>query len=210
MNRRLDFVDVLRSFLLLLKRLAQKFWANSDPAYPKIVFDSVKDNPAFLGLLQDLHKSNDNLWTLSWMPELLLTIQGEVAYGEVLAKMVDFLCEELQHERFDEARPIIMNSAIQVRPKPLKSESTDQGFSFSGQSCEDATLRRIGDTRIHSSTPSKFIRGLSSLLHSGGTTIPNRGRTLASPLAAWSVLSCPPMSRGYTQLSQHRAKPFIC
>jgi senataxin len=137
LNRRLDFVDVLRSFLLLLKRLAQKFWTNPDPAYPKIVFDSIKDNPAFLGLLQDLHKSNDNLWTLSWMPEFLLTIQGEVAYGEVLAKMVDFLCEELQHERFDEARPIIMNSAIQVRPKPIKSEGTDQVFQLLG-----AVLRR--------------------------------------------------------------------
>ena len=128
MNRCLDFVDVLRAFLLLLKRLAQTFWTNSDPAYPKIVFDSVKDNPAFLGLLQDLHKSSDNLWTLSWMPELLLTIQGEAAYGEVLAKMVDFLCEELQHERFDEARPVIMNSAVQVRMHLAKWIGTDQAF----------------------------------------------------------------------------------
>lgn len=115
-----DFVEVLRSFLLLLKRLAQKFWENCDPEYPKIVFDSVKDNPAFPGLLQDLHKSSDNLWTLSWMPELLLTIQAEAAYGEVLAKMVDLLCEELQHERFVDARPIIMNSAIQVRPQKFR------------------------------------------------------------------------------------------
>jgi len=39
-------------------------------------------------------------------------------YGDILAKMIDFMCEELQHERFQEARPTIMIAATRVGNTP--------------------------------------------------------------------------------------------
>jgi senataxin len=37
---------------------------------------------------------------------------------EVIAKMADFLCEELQHERFGDVRPAIMVTAIEASSSP--------------------------------------------------------------------------------------------
>jgi senataxin len=105
---------VLQCLLLLLKRLSEKFWVGEGPEFPQVVFDSVKDNPSFSELLQNPGSSTERPWFLSWFREYLHTIRDLPVYGEVLVKIVDFLCEETQHERFRDARPSIMASAIYV------------------------------------------------------------------------------------------------
>lgn len=91
-----------------------KFWIGEGPEFPQVVFDSVKDNPSFSELLQNTGSSTERPWFLNWFREYLHTIRDLPVYGEVLVKIADFLCEETQHERFQDARPSIMASALHV------------------------------------------------------------------------------------------------
>ncbi|KAK2465188.1 hypothetical protein APHAL10511_002542 [Amanita phalloides] len=109
-----EFVEVLGCFILLLKRLGTQFWIDEGVEYPQVVFDAVKDNHAFAILLEKVDSAGDRPRYLSWFAEYLHTIRKLPAFGEVLAKMVDFLCEEMQHERFTISRPSTMNSAMHL------------------------------------------------------------------------------------------------
>jgi len=109
-----EFSDVLQCLLFLLKRLRNQLWQGEGPEYPHVVFDAIKDNPSFSDMLQDLKLADEKPWFLSWFGEYLASISDSAMYGDVLARMVDFLCEELQHERFREARPAVMHSAVRV------------------------------------------------------------------------------------------------
>jgi len=120
---RTEFVDVLRCLLFLLKRLGNKFWQGEGPEYPQIVFDAVKDNPAYSELLCNIEPSGERPWFLAWFAEYLHTVRELPVYHEILAKMADFMCEELQHERFQDARPIIMVAATRVSPTILFQKS---------------------------------------------------------------------------------------
>jgi senataxin len=109
-----DFVDILRCLLFLLKRLKSSIWEGEGPEFPQVVFDAVKDNPFYSQMLQTVDSVGDRPWFISWFPEYLQTLCDPAVYGVILAKMVDFMCEELQHERFQEARPTIMVAATRV------------------------------------------------------------------------------------------------
>jgi senataxin len=109
-----DFVDVLRCLLFLIKRLNNNLWEREGPEFPQVVFDAVKDNPSFSHLLQSIDSVGDRPWFISWFPEYLQTLYDLPIYADVLAKIIDFMCEELQHERFQEARPTIMTAATRV------------------------------------------------------------------------------------------------
>lgn len=61
-----------------------------------------------------MKSSTDRPWFLAWFSEFLHTIVDVPVYKEVLAKIVDFLCEEAQHERFSDARPMIMLTGTRV------------------------------------------------------------------------------------------------
>jgi len=108
-----DFLEVLRCFEFLLKRLEASFWTDESPEYPLVVFDTIKNNTAFTRLIQN--NSSDQKNFLSWVHEYFHCTQKiEQIYGGIVAKIFDFLLEELQHERFGEARPLIFQSAIRV------------------------------------------------------------------------------------------------
>ncbi|KXN88165.1 hypothetical protein AN958_07624 [Leucoagaricus sp. SymC.cos] len=109
----IHFVEVLRCFNFLLKRLDSSFWVNEPPEYPLMVFDAVKNNTAFAKLIQSTQNNKDEKpWHLAWVHEYFRCVQKmEQIYSAVVAKISDFLLEELQHERFGDARPYVLNSA---------------------------------------------------------------------------------------------------
>lgn len=110
----IDFVDILRCLLFLLKRLGSNIWQGEGQEFPQVVFDAVKDNTSYSQLVQCIDPEGDRPWFLAWFPEFLQTLRDSPVYGDVLKKMVDFMCEELQHERFREARPTIMVASTKV------------------------------------------------------------------------------------------------
>lgn len=108
------FPIILDCFNVLLKRLSDELWNGESPEYPQVVFDSIKDNPSFLNLIQSTDPLRENFQPLGWFGAYIDTLRGKPVYSEVLAKMADFMCEELQHERFKDTRPVIMVSAVKV------------------------------------------------------------------------------------------------
>lgn len=94
-------------------------WRGEGPEFPYIVFDAVKDNPLYSDMLLGIAPDKDRPWFLTVFGDLLTAVRQLPVYGDMFAKMVDFMCEELQHERFKEARPMIMTTAIKVGAKSL-------------------------------------------------------------------------------------------
>ncbi|EIW80969.1 hypothetical protein CONPUDRAFT_104043 [Coniophora puteana RWD-64-598 SS2] len=107
------FSVVLRCLLLLMKRLQNKLWKGEAPDYAQVVFDSIKDNQSFSELISN-GAHEEKPWFLSWFGDYLDSVPDSGVFSNILSKIVDFLCEELQHERFQEARPVTMLAASRV------------------------------------------------------------------------------------------------
>lgn len=109
-----DFVDVLKSFLFVLKHAGAGIWEGEGPEFPQVVFDAVKDNPSYTTMISTSDPATDRPWYIYWLPTFLLTLVDLPIYGDVLAKVADFMCEELQHERFRDVRPMVMVAVTRV------------------------------------------------------------------------------------------------
>ncbi|KAI0039679.1 hypothetical protein FA95DRAFT_993043 [Auriscalpium vulgare] len=120
------FMEILRCYVYVLKRLGGTIWQDEDPDYPQVVFDAIKDNPSYSLRLQALSPADEGVWFLLWYPEYIQSLKASPAFEDVLAKMVNFLCEELQHDRFQEARPAIISAATTVIRSVLKRSQIEQ------------------------------------------------------------------------------------
>lgn len=128
-------MEILHCFLYVLRRIGSELWAGDGPDYPKVVFDAIKDNPAYSRHLQRLGPSDNKAWFLHWFSDYLQSVWEFPIFDEMFAKMVDFLCEELQHERFQGARPKIMVAATVVSVfTPTTSRGSNTCFSLFGPS----------------------------------------------------------------------------
>ena len=65
-------------------------------------------------MVQGIEPEKDRPWFLAFFPELLSTVRDLPIHGDVFVKMIDFMCEGLQHERFKGARPMILTTAVKV------------------------------------------------------------------------------------------------
>lgn len=141
-----------------MKRLGVRLWLGEGPEYPQVIFDSVKDNDiAMTQLLEDCKEKN--MWFLSWFVEYLSLIHDTAIYAQVVAKMANYVCEELQVERFGDARPFVMSLAAKVsirlvRPCihlpcfPASQVAEERGSSrrdhkCSGNTCRDFSVRGL-------------------------------------------------------------------
>ncbi|KAF8895534.1 SEN1 N terminal-domain-containing protein [Infundibulicybe gibba] len=109
-----EFIWILRCCLFLLKRMGNGFWTAGDPEYPQLVFDSMKNNQSFLLLLQNVDVTGERPWYLAWFLEYLNTIRPLPVHGDILAKVVDFLCDDLQQERFGDVRLVYTTTAARI------------------------------------------------------------------------------------------------
>ncbi|KAJ6477453.1 SEN1 N terminal-domain-containing protein [Mycena vitilis] len=145
------FKFILRCFEYLTGHLLRSFWLEEGPDYPHIIFDSIKENPSFLELLSPTPSSAHHPF-LSWCSVYLLAIEELPAQAEVIAKIADFLCGELQHERFGDARPAIMLTAIEL-------------FSglFQQKASSLAALTKVFDIHVTSFVAVAFSRSYDTL-----------------------------------------------
>lgn len=91
-------------------------WGNENPEFPQVVFDSIKDNPLFTRMVLDIDPvQKERPWFLAGFLDLLASLWDAPAFGEILARLIAFLCGELQHERFKNVRPAVMTAASQVK-----------------------------------------------------------------------------------------------
>ncbi|KAK0487479.1 SEN1 N terminal-domain-containing protein [Armillaria novae-zelandiae] len=115
-----EFAPILRCFTLVMKRLGVRLWLGEGPEYPQVIFDSVKDNDIAMTQLLEGCKEK-NMWFLSWFVEYLFLIHDTAIYAQLVAKMANYVCEELQVERFGDARPFVMSLAAKL----LKSQKKE-------------------------------------------------------------------------------------
>ncbi|KAI6114047.1 SEN1 N terminal-domain-containing protein [Pisolithus sp. B1] len=107
------FMDVLRCLLFLLKRLGSQLWSGEGPEYPQV-------------LVEGIEPSEEKPWFLTWFGEYLTSLKDTHVFGDVLAKVTDLLCEELQHERFREGRPTVMFMTARLLASLLRKAQTDE------------------------------------------------------------------------------------
>ncbi|KAG6816805.1 hypothetical protein H0H87_002774 [Tephrocybe sp. NHM501043] len=190
------FQHILMCLLLLLKRLGPKFWIGESPEFPQVVFDSVKDNRSFTALLQTTNAATDRPWFLAWFAEFMHTIVEDGVYTEVLAKMIDFLCEEAQHERFEHARPLIMLAGTRLVQSVLKKGLAEKNIprlnalyhalDIHGETFLAVAFARSYDTRnwehARSAARGLILEILANDVYNVNTTIRDVTDTLAQRL----------------------------
>jgi senataxin len=104
--------------------MGAEMWSvgGNSPEYPQVIFDAIKDNKSFVA---ELEKPEPPSWLLGWLMDYLSTIWTLPILGSVVAKMIDFLCDELQHERFAAIHPLGILTAARVRvPSRFRELST--------------------------------------------------------------------------------------
>lgn len=127
-NFELDFVEVLRAFLILLNRQGPTLWKGEGEDYALVVFATIKDNVTFAETLRTLNQEH-GLWLVRWVEAYVKALDPS-ALHTVIPLIMQFLCEELQHERYDRIRA----TALSVAAKVSRSKS-------SYEHCHDASSR---------------------------------------------------------------------
>ena len=100
--------------MYMLQKLGKTLWTDESKGYPQVIFESIKDNPAFLNFLLSSEKVDDKPTFLMWYWDFLKSIWDTADFGEILLRLVSFLCGETQHERFEKIRPICMVICVRV------------------------------------------------------------------------------------------------
>lgn len=94
-------------------------WSDEQSDYPLVVFDSIKDNPSYVAIIQgsdDIGPQEEvNPWYLFLPQEMLKSTWESPVFPELAAKVFAFTCDELQHERFLSRRHLISEVGMKVR-----------------------------------------------------------------------------------------------
>lgn len=108
----IDFIEVLKSFLLLLDRFGPKYWDGKADDTPALTFNVIKDNKVYGETLRSLSPGKGS-WQLQWIEAFVKSLNPS-ASSNVFPLIMQFLCEELQHELYDTVRPTAMLVAARV------------------------------------------------------------------------------------------------
>ena len=84
------------------------------PEYPRIVFDSIKDNPQYRKTLKTMSSSGSEKAFVAWYPEFLSTLRKSSSYGDIFVHVVDFLATEARHDDLKSSQPSAMNALMNV------------------------------------------------------------------------------------------------
>ncbi|KAH9854663.1 SEN1 N terminal-domain-containing protein [Lenzites betulinus] len=120
------FIDVLKCFVIVLRRMGPDAWLEEGPEYAHVVFNSIKDNTRFSDVLCNLPAPvpKDD-WQLKWIEVYANTVGKLPVFKDILPSILQFLCEELQHERFKTVRPNAMSIASRLLVAVLSQQGKD-------------------------------------------------------------------------------------
>lgn len=83
------------------------------PEYPRIIFDSIKDNPQYHKALKTMSSPGSGKAFVAWYPEFLSTLRRSSSYGDIFVHVVDFLATEVRHDDSN-SQPSVMNVLMNV------------------------------------------------------------------------------------------------
>ena len=84
------------------------------PEYPRIMFDSIKDNPQYRNALKTMSSPDSEKAFVTWYPEFLSTIRKSSSYDDIYAHIVDFLAAEARYDDLENSQPPIINVLMNV------------------------------------------------------------------------------------------------
>ena len=100
---------------MLFRKLSYAFWEGEGNDYAEVVFDSIKGNAEYLNLVVEFNSTTrEKPWFFAGLFDMIVSLWPSPAFGEILARLVAFFFEELQHERFKKHRPLAMSMGMQV------------------------------------------------------------------------------------------------
>ncbi|EJU03106.1 hypothetical protein DACRYDRAFT_115362 [Dacryopinax primogenitus] len=106
------FPMVLQCFVHILHEVTSSFWTSDSVEFSEVVYDSIKDNPAF-GRLLEAEAHIEEPWFLTCFQVLLLSVWDKPVFDPILAKVINFMSEELQHPRFEPpCRALVMQVVL--------------------------------------------------------------------------------------------------
>lgn len=94
-------------------------WQGEGTEYPLVVFNAIKDNPSYLEALQSGSNNDQEPWTLTYLNAYLKSLDRLPTFKDTIPAVMQFLCEELQHERFERIQPSAIGIAAKVTGNKL-------------------------------------------------------------------------------------------
>ncbi|KIY69126.1 hypothetical protein CYLTODRAFT_373369 [Cylindrobasidium torrendii FP15055 ss-10] len=106
-----EFSAILKCFVALLNYIGPNVWQGEAAEFPSAVFDSIKENSAFIDVLAGGTGETSHL---SWFKLYLSHIKDMDIHLRVLLQMVGFLLEDLRHERLNKCRPRFIGFVVSL------------------------------------------------------------------------------------------------
>lgn len=181
-----DFTEVLKAFLIVLDRLGPSTWENESDEYPQVAFNTIKDNTSYSELLQVLPVDR-GYWAIQWMEAYVKSIGNLPVFSSVMPLIIQYLCEELQHERYKDARNAAISVASKVHhSRKVTSLLANEEYSsctayYSTQELKTTSIRRASRPYGKVSTSTRISL---CLLPSGELTATTPGVKPAMQLAS--------------------------
>ncbi|KAI0754949.1 SEN1 N terminal-domain-containing protein [Daedaleopsis nitida] len=124
------FIDVLKSFIIVLRRMGPDAWQDEGSEYAHVVFNSIKDNTRYADMLCNIPSpvAKDD-WQLKWIEVYANTVGKLPVFKDILPSVLQFLCEQLQHVRFKAVRSNAMSIASRLLFAVLSQQSKTEGSS---------------------------------------------------------------------------------
>lgn len=104
----------MKAFILLLSRLESKFWEGEGEEYPLLVFNTIRNNRFYSESLENDQPKHTH-WSVQWMEAYVKSLRELPGLQSLFPLMIQYLCEELQHERYKDFRASAVCVAAKVR-----------------------------------------------------------------------------------------------
>ena len=110
-----DFQEVFKAFAVILssKRLGPMIWSDESDEYPQVIFNTIKDNQAFTKTLETI-QPDEKHWSVGWLEVFVKTLAKHHVLSTLFPLVIQYLCEELQHERYGAVRASAVCVAVKV------------------------------------------------------------------------------------------------
>lgn len=88
-------------------------WSDESDEYPQVIFNTIKDNKAFANILE-FGQPDEKHWSMAWIEVFVKTLAKHRALSTLFPLVIQYLCGELQHERYAAVRASAVCIAVKV------------------------------------------------------------------------------------------------
>ncbi|EKM51498.1 uncharacterized protein PHACADRAFT_199007 [Phanerochaete carnosa HHB-10118-sp] len=124
------FFEVLKVFILLLPGLGPELWQGESENYPLHVFNIIKNNRFYASSLEPDRPEHGH-GSVQWIEAYVKSLGELPALRILIPPVIQYLCEELQHERYKDLRASAVCVAAKLLDTFLAKASQDLSAEIS-------------------------------------------------------------------------------